>query len=51
MRTWSQTILATAKGKTAMTFDDIGTITVRKGANYIIGFYALIVNTKPTAES
>jgi len=50
MRMWNQCILATAKGKTAGTYDEIGTITVTKRANYIVGFYALIVNKKPTAD-
>lgn len=36
--------------KTAGTYDEIGTITVKKGANYILGFYALVLNTKPTAN-
>ena len=50
MRTWRQTILATAKGKVAGTYDNIGTITIRKGVRSIHGYYALIVNTKPTAD-
>lgn len=48
MRVWNQSILATAKGKTAGTYDSIGTITIRKGASSIHGFYSLIVLTKPT---
>ena len=42
MRWWNQSILGTALGKTAGTYDSIGTITVKKGANHILGFYVLI---------
>ena len=50
MRTFSQVVLATVKGKTAGTYDDIGTITISSRSNHIVGFYASIVNSKPTAD-
>lgn len=50
MRTWSQCVLNTALGKTAATYNDIGTLTIRKGVRSIHGFYLLILNTKPTAD-
>lgn len=50
MRLYNQCILKTAIGKTALTYDSIGTLTLTNKSNYIVGFYALIVNTKPTAD-
>ena len=50
MRTFNQVIQGTVLGKTAGTYDDIGTITIRKGANYIVGYYVSIVNAKATAD-
>lgn len=50
MRTWRQAILNTTIGKVAGTWDNIGTITVRKGVRSIHGFYALLTNSKPTAD-
>ena len=51
MKIWNQCILGTALGKTANTYEEISTgIKPRVGAKYIVGFYALIVNTKPTAD-
>lgn len=50
MRLYNQCILKTAIGKTPLTYDDIGTITITNKSNHILGFYALLVNTKPTAD-
>ena len=52
VRTWSQTILGNAKNATAAygTFAEIDTITITNRATWIWGFYALIVNMKPTAD-
>lgn len=50
MKIWNQCILETAIGKTANTYAEIGSIKPRVGAKYIVGFYALIVNTKATAD-
>lgn len=52
VKTWSQCILGNAlhATKDATTFTAIGTISVTNRADYIWGFYALIVNMKPTAD-
>lgn len=50
MRLWNQVVLGTAQGKLTTAWDEQTSITIRKGANFIVGFYLLIVNTKPTAN-
>ena len=50
MRLWNQVVLGTILGKSAGTYNDIGTITIRKGSNHIVGYYVSIVNAKPTAD-
>ena len=48
MKVWNQCVLGSAIGKTAGTYDEIGKITLRSGARYILGFYINVVDAKPT---
>lgn len=50
MRLWNQCVLGTVLGKAPTAFDDIGTITIRRGSNHLVGIYVCIVNAKPTAD-
>lgn len=50
MRTWNQCVLETILAKGANAYAEIGEITIRKGAKYIVGFYSSIVNAKATAD-
>ena len=50
MRTFNQVELGTVLGKTAGTYNDIGTFTIGSRSNYLVGYYASIVNAKPTAD-
>lgn len=52
MKTWNQVAKGTAlTATTANVYSEIGSgITIRQGAKYIVGFYALVVNKKPTAD-
>jgi len=43
MKIWCDSVKAAAKGKTAGTFDDIGTVTLKKGAQAVLGFIVLTV--------
>lgn len=49
MKVWCDTVLAAAKGKTAGTYDSVGTITLKKGARSILGFIVLAVPAALTA--
>lgn len=49
MRVWCDTVDAAAKGKTAGTFDSVGTVTIKKGAKEILGIIAIAVSATKTA--
>ncbi len=48
-RVWSGAVQAAAIGKTAGTFDTIGTVTIKKGAKHILGFMVSIASSTPTS--
>jgi len=50
LKTWNQCVLNTILAKSANVYAEIGDITIRKGAKYIVGFYSSIVNAKATAD-
>jgi len=52
MKTWNQCIKGTAvhATATATTWTKVDTITITNKASHVWGIYALIVNTKPTAD-
>ena len=50
MKTWNQVITGTILAKTANTYGEIGSFTIREGASHVLGFYYSIVNAKATAD-
>jgi len=48
MKVWHKAITAAAQGKLT-TFDALTTITIKKNATTLLGFYVLIVTPKPTS--
>lgn len=50
MRTFNQVKLATVKGKSAGVYDEIGNFKFTARSNHLVGYYASIVNAKPTAD-
>lgn len=48
MRVWCDSVDAAAIGKTAGTFDAVGTVTLKIGAKHILGFIVSIASSQPT---
>lgn len=46
---WCDSVDQAAKGKTAGTYDEIGTVTVKTGAKEVLGIIALVANSGPTS--
>jgi hypothetical protein len=50
MKVWCDSVDVAASGKTAGTYDAVGTVTIRaSGANHILGILASVADTKPTS--
>jgi len=50
MKVWNQVITGTVLAKAANTYGVRGSIKIREGAKYILGYYSCVVNAKATAD-